>query len=87
MCEMFSTELKFASDCLLGWFNKKHKSANLELSNEVKKQYEKENPIIWKRDKLCVCTFLLEISPTAPVLKVMIKCHTVIFVYLKNTNS
>ena len=24
--EMFSTELKFASDCLLGWFNKKLKA-------------------------------------------------------------
>ena len=35
--EMFSTELKFAADCLLKWFNKKFKSNNLELSNEIKK--------------------------------------------------
>ena len=31
---MFTTELKFAEDCLLKWFNKKYKSKNLELSNE-----------------------------------------------------
>ena len=30
--EMFSTKLKFASDCLLGWFNKKITSNILELS-------------------------------------------------------
>ena len=34
---MFSSELKFASDCLLGWFNKKIKINNLELSIEAKK--------------------------------------------------
>ena len=33
---MFTTELKFAEDCLLKWFNKKYKSKNLELSNEKK---------------------------------------------------
>ena len=33
---MFTTELKFAGDCLLKWFNKKYKSKNLELRNEKK---------------------------------------------------
>ena len=33
---MFITDLKFAGDCLLKWFNKKYKSKNLELSNEKK---------------------------------------------------
>ena len=35
--EMFLTELKFASDCLINWFNLKFKKQNLELSNEKKK--------------------------------------------------
>ena len=34
--EMFSTELKFAGDCLLMWFNKKFKNNNLQLSNDKK---------------------------------------------------
>ena len=34
--EMFTTELKFAVDCLLKWFNAKFKSNNLELSNSAK---------------------------------------------------
>ena len=34
IAEMSTTELKFASDCLLKWFNEKYKSKNLELSNE-----------------------------------------------------
>ena len=43
--EMFTTELKFAVDCLLVWFNAKFRSNNLELSNSAKKNYEIENPI------------------------------------------
>ena len=43
--EMFSTEIKFAGDCLIKWFNKKFKFKNLELSNDVKRKYEVENPI------------------------------------------
>ena len=35
--EMFSTEFKFAADCLLKWFNKNFKSDNLELNNDIKK--------------------------------------------------
>ena len=31
--EMFTTELKFAADCLLKWFHEKLKSNNSELSN------------------------------------------------------
>ena len=47
IAEMFTTELKFAVDCLLKWFNKKYKSKNLELSNEIKRKYEVEFPINW----------------------------------------
>ena len=35
--EMFCTELKFASDCLMKWFNSKFKIGNMQLSNEVKR--------------------------------------------------
>ena len=33
---MFLTEVKFAADCLLNWFNRKFKNNNLELSNKQK---------------------------------------------------
>ena len=36
--EMFSTEIKFVSECLLNWFNAKFKKENLQLSNERKKK-------------------------------------------------
>lgn len=36
--EMFSTELKFASDCILKWFYKKHMKNKLELSHLKKNQ-------------------------------------------------
>ena len=62
--EMFTTELKFAADCLLKWFNAKFKSKSLELSNSAKRKYESENPINWSRDRCCVCTFPLEIKAT-----------------------
>ena len=38
IAKMFTTELKFAGDCLLKWFNKKYRSKNLELSNEEKEK-------------------------------------------------
>ena len=38
--EMFATEIKFASECLMRWFNSKFKYENMELSNDVKRKYE-----------------------------------------------
>ena len=43
--EMFTMNLNFAADCLLKWLNKKFKLNNLELSNDVKRKYEIEDPI------------------------------------------
>ena len=63
--EMFSTELKSAADCLLKWFNKKFKSNNLELSNDVKRKHEIEHPIDWSRDCRYISTFPLEINPAS----------------------
>ena len=44
--EMFCTEIKFATACLLKWFSAKYK--NFELNVENKQKFEKENPIDWK---------------------------------------
>ena len=60
--EMFSTELKFASDCLLKWFHSKHK--NSELSIQEKREYEIQNPIDWKNGKCQICNFPLHINPS-----------------------
>ena len=62
--EMFTTELKFAGDCLMRWFNAKFKSQNVVLSNDTKMRYETENPIDWRSARCFICTFPIEINPT-----------------------
>ena len=62
--KMFSTELKFASDCLINWFNSKCKNENLQLSNNKKRDYKIENLINWETDKCWICNFPLHINPT-----------------------
>ena len=37
---MFFTELKFASECLMSWFNSKLKNKNLKLTNAKKKRLQ-----------------------------------------------
>ena len=64
--EMFSTELKFASDCLINWFNSKYKNENLQLSNNKRRNYEIENQINWEADKCRICNFPLHINPIMP---------------------
>ena len=63
--EMFSTELKFASDCLLKWFYSKNKKK--ELSLDEKREYEVSNPIDWEKGKCEICTFPLHINPSDKV--------------------
>ena len=36
----------------------------MQLSNEVKRNYEVKNPINWETDHCCICTFSLEINLT-----------------------
>ena len=62
--EMFSTEMKFATDCLLNWFNSKYKNENLQLNIERKREYEIKNPINWQTEKCWICDFPLHINPT-----------------------
>ena len=62
--EMFSTELKFASECLMSWFNSKFKNENLQLTNAKKRDYKIKNPVNWESDCCCICIFPLEINPT-----------------------
>ena len=45
IAELFNIELKFACDLLIKWYRYKIKSNNLELSNLVRIQYERLNPI------------------------------------------
>ena len=59
---MFSTELKFASDCLLNWFYSKNKKN--ELSIHEKRDYETKNPIDWESGKCQICTFPLHVNPS-----------------------
>ena len=61
---MFSTEINFAGDFLIKWFNKKFKSKNLELINGIKRKYEIENPVDWIESRCCICKFPLKINPT-----------------------
>ena len=63
--EMFSTELKFAADCLLKWFYSKNKK--VELSIQEKKNYEVKNPIDWGNGKCQICTFPLDVKPSEKV--------------------
>ena len=60
--EMFSVELKFASDCLLKWFYSKNKK--IELSLQEEKDYELKNPIDWENGKCSICTFPLDVKPS-----------------------
>ena len=62
--EMLTTELKFAGNCLMKWFNAKFKSQNIVLSNDIKIKYQSENPIDWQSGCSCICTFPIEINPT-----------------------
>ena len=56
--------MKFATDCLLNWFNSKYKNENLQLNIERKREYEIKNPINWQTDKCWICDFPLHINPT-----------------------
>ena len=64
---MFSTELKFATDCVLKWFNSKYK--NSELSIERKRKCEIENPINWQSSKCQICNFPLQLIQQKQMFK------------------
>lgn len=61
---MFSTGLKFAVDCLMGWFVKKIKSVYLELDLQTKILHESKNPLDWEKGKWVICNFPLHIDVT-----------------------
>ena len=67
--EMFCTEIKFATDCVLKWFYDKYR--NHELNIETKNRFEKENPIDWENGECVLCRFPLEANPTNPENKKM----------------
>ena len=82
---MFSTALKFASECLRKWFNVKCKNENLQLSNDVKRKYEIEHPINWEIDRCCICAFPLE-SIRQCQLRQKTLCLVQISSFIKNIN-
>ena len=61
--EMFCTEIKFATSCLLKWYQSKYK--NFELSIDSKKEFEQENPIQWENGECVICRFPLGTNPTS----------------------
>ena len=63
---MFTVELKFASSCLLIWFNKKFKIQNMEKDHNEKILPETFNPIDWKKTKRVICKFPLIINAKGP---------------------
>ena len=60
--EMFSIEIRFATNCLLSWFHNKYR--NEEVDIELKMQYQKENPVDWENGWCVLCTFPLEANLT-----------------------
>ena len=58
------TKIEISEICwqlLIEMVNKKFKSNNLELSNDVKRKYEIKHPIDWWQERCCIWT--LEINP------------------------
>ena len=60
--EMFSIEIRFATNCLLSWFHNKYR--NEEVDIKLKMQYQNENPIDWENGRCVLCTFPLEANLT-----------------------
>ena len=62
IAEFFNIELKFACDILMKWFNLKIKSNNLEISNILRIEYNRINPIT-ANTKYSICNFPLDVTP------------------------
>ena len=54
---MFAVELKFASNCLLKWFNRNFKIQNMEIDHKEKFTYEAFNPIDQKKQNVLFAIF------------------------------
>ena len=57
--QMFTIELKFASEVLLRWFTTKH--MKLELTDEQKLNYKLTNPLNIEKDRCHICEFPLDL--------------------------
>ena len=62
IAEMFNTELKFACDVLMCWFNEKFRKTRVNLSNADSTQYRRLNPIT-SDTKCVICDFGIEVEP------------------------
>ena len=62
VAQVFAVKLKFASNCLLKWFNRKFKIQNMEIDHKQKITYEAFNSIDWKKTKCVIFKFSLIIN-------------------------
>ena len=60
LAELFSVELKFAIDNLNNWFSSTIKPKFLELHDNRKHLFIKENPLIPSETTCVICGFLLD---------------------------
>ena len=60
--EMLTTQLKFAVNCLLKWFNAKFKLTNLDLSDNEKRKHKIEYSMIGRTAIAVFPHFLLKIT-------------------------
>ena len=66
--EMFSVEIKFATNCVLAWFYDKYK--NLELNIELKREYEKKIQLIGKTGDVFFVHFLYKLIQQIMKIKI-----------------
>ena len=83
--EMFSTEFKFAADCLLKWFNKNFKSDNLELNIDIK-EYTKLNIRLTGHEIVVVFVLFLLKLIQCNTMQMRKQCLMLILSFSKNIN-
>ena len=63
---MFAVELKYATESLLRWLNKKFRSQNLEINLNRRIKYETNNTINLAGERCVICRFPLQINAKGP---------------------
>ena len=66
VAQMFAVELRFPSNCLLKWFNRKFKIQIMEIDHKEKFTCEAFNLTDWKKRKCVICNFPLIINAKGP---------------------
>ena len=66
VAQMTAVELKFASERLLRWFNRKFHPQNLEIDLNRKMKYDTNNPINRTEGGCVICRFSQQINAKRP---------------------